>query len=98
MNSVCTNIIHLTPESKVFKYYTGNFDQMIKTKEELETNQMKAFHKQQAEIDHMKKFISSVGTYANLVKQGALVVNWKGPSLSNFCFQHPQTMLTQTPM
>ncbi|TPX48556.1 hypothetical protein SeMB42_g01510 [Synchytrium endobioticum] len=69
MNSVCTNIIHLTPEKKVFQYYTGNFDQMVKTKEELDTNQMKAFNKQQAEIEHMKKFIASVGTYANLVKQ-----------------------------
>ncbi|TPX31581.1 hypothetical protein SmJEL517_g05113 [Synchytrium microbalum] len=69
MNSVCTNIIHLTPQKKVFQYYAGNFDSMVKTKEELEVNQAKAFTKQQAEIDHMKKFISSVGTYANLVKQ-----------------------------
>jgi ATP-binding cassette subfamily F protein 2 len=30
---------------------------------------MKSFSKQQAEIDHMKKFISSCGTYKNLVRQ-----------------------------
>ncbi|KAG2150925.1 hypothetical protein DEU56DRAFT_962494 [Suillus clintonianus] len=32
-------------------------------------NQMKACHKQQKEIAHIKKFIASAGTYANLVKQ-----------------------------
>jgi len=30
---------------------------------------MKEYEKQQAEIEHLKKFISSCGTYANLVKQ-----------------------------
>jgi len=28
---------------------------------------MKAYHKQQDEIAHIKKFIASAGTYANLV-------------------------------
>ncbi|ELU45331.1 ATP-binding cassette (ABC) transporter [Rhizoctonia solani AG-1 IA] len=36
---------------------------------ENEVNQMKAYHKQQEEIAHIKKFIASAGTYANLVKQ-----------------------------
>jgi ATP-binding cassette, subfamily F, member 2 len=36
---------------------------------EQETNQMKAYNKQQDEIVHIKKFIASAGTYANLVKQ-----------------------------
>jgi hypothetical protein len=48
---------------------------MTKTKEELEVNQTKAYEKQQAEIMHMKKFISSVGTYANLVRQGGSPVH-----------------------
>jgi ATP-binding cassette subfamily F protein 2 len=30
---------------------------------------MKAYEKQQTEIEHLKKFISSCGTYSNLVKQ-----------------------------
>ena len=30
---------------------------------------MKAYHKQQEEIAHIKKFIASAGTYANLVRQ-----------------------------
>ena len=30
---------------------------------------MKAYHKQQEEITHIKKFIASAGTYANLVRQ-----------------------------
>ncbi|KAJ1938997.1 ABC transporter ATP-binding protein arb1, partial [Linderina pennispora] len=36
---------------------------------ENEVNQMKAYEKQQAEIEHIKKFIASAGTYANLVRQ-----------------------------
>src|SRR5436853_5937835 len=41
----------------------------VKTRSEQETNQMKAYHKQQDEIAHIKRFIASAGTYANLVKQ-----------------------------
>jgi len=41
----------------------------VKTKNENEINQMKAYHKQQEEIAHIKKFIASAGTYANLVRQ-----------------------------
>lgn len=47
----------------------GNYDTYVKTKSELDTNQSKAYEKQQAEIEHMKKFISSCGTYSNLVRQ-----------------------------
>lgn len=68
LNSVCTNIMDLTMSRKLV-YYGGNFDTYIRTKEELETNQMKAYAKQQDEIQHIKKFIASAGTYANLVKQ-----------------------------
>ena len=41
----------------------------MKTRSEQETNQMKAYQKQQDEIVHIKKFIASAGTYANLVRQ-----------------------------
>lgn len=58
LNAVCTNIIDLTPK-KQLAYYSGNYDTYIKTKQELEVNQMKAYEKQQTEIEHMKKFIAS---------------------------------------
>ena len=54
---------------KQLMYYGGNYDSYIKTRTEQETNQMKAYEKQQEEIKHIKKFIASAGTYANLVRQ-----------------------------
>lgn len=68
LNTVCTNIIDLD-HKKELKYYSGNYDSYIKTKQENEVNQSKAFKKQQDEIIDMKKFIASCGTFANLVKQ-----------------------------
>ncbi|KAF8496990.1 ATP-binding cassette transporter [Gautieria morchelliformis] len=68
MDSVCTNIMELTPKKKMV-YYTGNYTTYVRTKQENDVNQMKAYHKQQEEIAHIKKFIASAGTYANLVKQ-----------------------------
>jgi ATP-binding cassette subfamily F protein 2 len=68
LNNVCTNTINLSQQKLV--YYGGNYDTFVKTKNELEVDQMKRYHKQQAEIAHIKQFISSCGTYANLVRQG----------------------------
>ncbi|KAH7887252.1 P-loop containing nucleoside triphosphate hydrolase protein [Phlebopus sp. FC_14] len=68
MDSVCTNIMDLTMKKKLV-YYTGNYTTYVRTKQENEVNQMKAYNKQQEEIAHIKKFIASAGTYANLVKQ-----------------------------
>ncbi|KAF9644776.1 P-loop containing nucleoside triphosphate hydrolase protein [Thelephora ganbajun] len=68
MDTVCTNIMDLTPKKKLV-YYGGNYSTYVRTKAENEVNQMKAYHKQQEEIAHIKKFIASAGTYANLVKQ-----------------------------
>ncbi|KAI9466981.1 P-loop containing nucleoside triphosphate hydrolase protein [Lactarius psammicola] len=68
MDSVCTNIMDLTHKKKMV-YYTGNYTIYVRTKGENEVNQMKAYQKQQDEIAHIKKFIASAGTYANLVKQ-----------------------------
>ncbi|EUC66223.1 ATP-binding ABC transporter [Rhizoctonia solani AG-3 Rhs1AP] len=68
MDSVCTNIMDLTPKKKLV-YYGGNYTTYVRTKAENEVNQMKAYNKQQEEIAHIKKFIASAGTYANLVKQ-----------------------------
>lgn len=67
LNGVCTTMIDMRKQSLI--YYGGNFDSYIKTRSEQEANQMKAYDKQQTEIEHIKKFIASAGTYANLVKQ-----------------------------
>ncbi|SPN98758.1 probable iron inhibited ABC transporter 2 [Cephalotrichum gorgonifer] len=67
LNGVCTNMIDMRGQRLV--YYGGNYDSYGKTRSEQETNQMKAYHKQQEEIVHIKKFIASAGTYANLVRQ-----------------------------
>nr|KYP68574.1 ABC transporter F family member 1 [Cajanus cajan] len=39
LNGVCTNIIHM--QNKKLKLYTGNYDQYVQTRSELEENQMK---------------------------------------------------------
>lgn len=67
LNSVCTHIINLTQQQLI--YYVGNYDTFVKTKKDLEIDQMKRFFKQQDEIAHIKQFISSCGTYSNLVRQ-----------------------------
>lgn len=67
LNGVCTNMIDMRLQQ--LTAYGGNYDSYVKTRSELETNQMKQYSKQQEEIAHIKKFIASAGTYANLVKQ-----------------------------
>ncbi|KAG8532297.1 ABC transporter ATP-binding protein arb1 [Bacidia gigantensis] len=67
LNGVCSNMIDM--RSKQLIYYGGNYDSYIKTRSEQETNQGKAYAKQQEEIKHIKQFIASAGTYANLVRQ-----------------------------
>merc|ERR1712050_480764 len=41
----------------------------VKTREEREVNQLKAYQKEQDDIKHLQEFIRSCGTYANLRKQ-----------------------------
>ncbi|KAG9247625.1 P-loop containing nucleoside triphosphate hydrolase protein [Calycina marina] len=67
LNGVCSNMIDM--RQKKLLYYGGNYDSYSKTRSEQEVNQMKAYTKQQDEIVHIKKFIASAGTYANLVRQ-----------------------------
>ena len=67
LNGVCTNMIDMRMKQLI--YYGGNYDTYSKTRTEQEINQMKAYEKQQDEIKHIKKFIASAGTYANLVRQ-----------------------------
>ncbi|KAK0720278.1 P-loop containing nucleoside triphosphate hydrolase protein [Lasiosphaeris hirsuta] len=67
LNGVCSSMIDMRDKKLI--YYGGNYDSYVKTRSEQETNQMKAYTKQQDEIIHIKKFIASAGTYANLVRQ-----------------------------
>lgn len=67
LNGVCTNMLDMRMQKLMG--FGGNYDSYVKTRTELETNQMKQYTKQQEEIAHIKKFIASAGTYANLVKQ-----------------------------
>jgi ATP-binding cassette subfamily F protein 2 len=67
LNGVCTHIIWLT--QRKLTYYTGNYDTFKKTVAENEVVQMKKYQKEQDDIKHIKEFIASCGTYANLVKQ-----------------------------
>ncbi|XP_065254768.1 ATP-binding cassette sub-family F member 2 [Emys orbicularis] len=59
LNGICTNIIHM--HNRKLKYYTGNYDQYVKTRLELEENQMKRFHWEQDQIAHMKNYIARFG-------------------------------------
>jgi ATP-binding cassette, subfamily F, member 2 len=59
LNGVCTNIIHLT--KKKLNYYSGNYDQYVQTRIELETNQSKRFQWEQDQIAHMKNYIARFG-------------------------------------
>ena len=54
LDSVCTNIMELTTKKKLV-YYAGNYTTYVRTKKENEVNQMKAYHKQQEEIQHIKR-------------------------------------------
>jgi len=59
LNGVCSNIIHMTQKKLIT--YTGNYDQYVITKSELEENQMKAYKREQEEIAHMKDYIARFG-------------------------------------
>jgi len=67
MNGVCTHMIWLT-EGRL-QYYTGNYDSFCKSVIEDQVTQEKAYKKEQEDIKHLKQFIASCGTYANMVKQ-----------------------------
>ncbi|XP_051217312.1 ABC transporter F family member 1 [Lolium perenne] len=59
LNGVCTNIIHM--QNRKLKLYTGNFDQYIQTRSELEENQMKQYRWEQDQISAMKEYIARFG-------------------------------------
>ncbi|CAN6461471.1 unnamed protein product [Victoria cruziana] len=59
LNGVCTNIIHM--QNRKLKLYTGNYDQYIQTRAELEENQMKQYKWEQEQIASMKEYIARFG-------------------------------------
>ncbi|XP_029201288.2 ATP-binding cassette sub-family F member 2-like [Acropora millepora] len=68
LNGVCTNIIHMHQGKLV--YYGGNYDSYMKTRSELEENQMKQYCREQDQIKHMKDYIARFGHgSAKLAKQ-----------------------------
>ena len=67
LNGVCTDMMVM--QQQKLRYWSGNYDQYLKTRTEQDTNQLKLYKKQQVEIEDIKKFIASCGTYANLVRQ-----------------------------
>ncbi|CAD7957461.1 unnamed protein product [Amoebophrya sp. A25] len=68
LDNVCTNIMQLTHDGKL-KVWGGNYSTYVKTREEIEKNQMTKYKKEQDDIKHLQDFIRSCGTYANLRKQ-----------------------------
>jgi ATP-binding cassette subfamily F protein 2 len=62
LDSVCTNIMELTTNKKLV-YYAGNYTTFVRTKKENEVNQMKAYHKQQEEIQHIKRWFACLNQY-----------------------------------
>ncbi|KAM7279934.1 hypothetical protein ACFE04_007068 [Oxalis oulophora] len=59
LNGVCTNIIHM--QNKTLKIYSGNYDQYVQTRSELEENQMKQYKWEQEQISAMKEYIARFG-------------------------------------
>ena len=60
LNQVTTHTIHFTNKRKL-EYYDGNYDQFVKTKGELEENQMKQYNWEQDQIKSMKEYIARFG-------------------------------------
>lgn len=67
LDGVCTDTMVM--QEQKLKCWGGNYSTYKRTRTEQDTNIMKLYKKQQAEIQHIKQFIASCGTYANLVRQ-----------------------------
>jgi len=68
LNTVTTNTVHLNHEGKLVQY-SGNYDTFVKVRTEKRTNQMKKYKKEQDDIKRIRHFITTCGTYSNLVRQ-----------------------------
>lgn len=67
LDGVCTDTMVM--QEQQLKYWSGNYSTYVRTRKEQDVNQLKLYKKQQDEIKHTKDFISSCGTYSNLVRQ-----------------------------
>mmetsp|Transcript_66675 Transcript_66675/g.117919 ORF Transcript_66675/g.117919 Transcript_66675/m.117919 type:complete len:606 (+) Transcript_66675:58-1875(+) len=70
MNGVCTNIMQLTQKGTLVTW-SGNYDAYVKTRTELEKNQLTKYKKEQDDIQHLEAFIRSCGTYKDMLIQAA---------------------------
>merc|ERR1712038_998509 len=59
LNGVCNNIMHF--DQKKLKMYGGNYDIFMRTRLELDENQMKQYQWEQDQIAHMKNYIARFG-------------------------------------
>merc|ERR1719175_179176 len=59
LNGVCNNIMHF--DQKKLDYYGGNYDIFMRTRMELDENQMKQYQWEQDQIAHMKNYIARFG-------------------------------------
>ena len=59
LNGVCTKIIHMYKSR--LSYYSGNYDQFVKTREELMMQQMKKYLNEQHDVAHIKEFVARFG-------------------------------------
>merc|ERR1719334_2264692 len=59
LNGVCNNIMHF--DQRKLKMYGGNYDTFVRTRMELEENQMKQYQWEQDQIAHMKNYIARFG-------------------------------------
>lgn len=70
MNGVCTNIMQLTQKGTLVTW-SGNYAAYVKTRTELEKNQLTAWKKETDDIAHLQAFIRSCGTYKDMLIQAA---------------------------
>merc|ERR1719447_475839 len=59
LNGVCNNIMHF--DQRKLKMYGGNYDTFVRTRMELDENQMKQYQWEQDQIAHMKNYIARFG-------------------------------------
>lgn len=68
LNGVCTSIIRLTSQNKM-ETWSGNYDTYLRTRADKEKNQLTKYNKEQDDMEHIRKFISTCGTHPVLVRQ-----------------------------
>jgi len=70
MNGVCTHIMQLTQKGTLVTW-SGNYAAYVKTRADIEKNQLTKYKKEQDDIQHLQAFIRSCGTYKDMLIQAA---------------------------